>query len=471
MTRLWRHRLAYILVDVLATVSALASFNLLRYRLEEHDLTFGSLSHYLLHPNTLLSTLGGLLLALAVYHLSGYYNRPHAKSRLADLVTSLVSTTILAMLFFLLVVSDDITPTPRHYLRLYGLLHLCLFLWVYIGRSLVTNGLLHQRLRPEHKRRIYLASEGAIGDEVAQWLEGAGQMMIVDRAELCPDRQLPIDEREDWIARYAEQLLESVRKHHADEVVIATTHCSFLLVSQLLYRLYVLGIPIKLSPRSIPYAGIKLRVDSVVGEPLVDLTASNLSQSSTNIKWLLDRSLALVGLVVLSPLLGYIAWRISRESPGGILYQQERIGLRGRPFMIYKFRSMYAHAEANGPQLSQDNDPRVTPWGRTMRRYRLDELPQLWNVLRGDMSLVGPRPERPYYIRQLVAYAPHFFLLHNVRPGITSWAMVRYGYASTLEQMRERMAYDWLYYENMSLRLDLVILFYTIQTIAKGLGK
>ncbi|KGN82254.1 sugar transferase [Porphyromonas sp. COT-290 OH860] len=471
MTRLWRHRLAYIGIDSIASVVAFTTFNVLRYQLEEHYATFGSLLRYMAHPNTLLSLLGVVTLAMGVYWLSGYYNNPYAKSRLSDITTSLSSSTIIAVIVFLFVISDDVTPSTTHYLRLYGLLHLSWFLILYVGRVCVTRMLLRQFLSEEHKRRIVLISEGNIGDEVAQWLEHEGRMRIVARLPLCSDRELETNYTASYLKNYAQRLVREAQSKYADEVVIATTDCSFLLVSQLLYKLYILGIPIKLSPRSIPYVGLKLKVNTMLGEPLVDVTASNLSESAANIKWLVDRLSSALGLILLSPLFLYIAWRISRESEGGILYTQERIGLRGRPFIIYKFRSMYLDAEQTGPQLSSDQDPRVTPWGRVMRRYRLDELPQLWNVLIGDMSLVGPRPERSYYIRQLVDDAPQLFLLHNVRPGITSWAMVRYGYASTLEEMRERMAYDWLYYENMSLRLDIIVLFYTIQTIAKGLGK
>jgi lipopolysaccharide/colanic/teichoic acid biosynthesis glycosyltransferase len=165
----------------------------------------------------------------------------------------------------------------------------------------------------------------------------------------------------------------------------------------------------------------------------------------------------------------YIATKVTSQGP--VFYRQERVGRNLRPFYMYKFRSMYIDAEKFGPQLSSDNDPRITKWGRLIRRTRLDELPQFWNVFKGEMSVVGPRPERQHYIEQIVEKTPNYKKLLRVKPGITSIGQVYYGYAENVDQMRDRCRYDLLYLQNINLNSDINIIFKTVKVMVQAKGK
>ena len=188
------------------------------------------------------------------------------------------------------------------------------------------------------------------------------------------------------------------------------------------------------------------------------------------IKRTFDFTLALVSLVLFSPVMLVIAILIRREEPDGdVIYTQERVGYKGRPFKLYKFRSMYMDAEKdNAPQLYQEQDPRLTKIGAFIRAHPLDEFPQLWNVIKGDMSFVGPRPERQYFIDQISAVRPDYERLYALRPGLFSFATLYNGYTDTLEKMIRRLDLDIKYLENYSLWTDIKIIFLTSQSIIFG---
>ena len=214
-----------------------------------------------------------------------------------------------------------------------------------------------------------------------------------------------------------------------------------------------------------------VKMNSILGTPLIEIKHKLLPQWEFVVKRFLDYLFSLLAIILLSPFMILTAIAVKLSSSGSIIYKQERIGQYGKKFNIYKFRSMYEDAEKEGPKLSSKTDSRITPWGRVMRRIRLDETPQFFNVLFGHMSFVGPRPERDFFANQLIKKAPHYKHIYRVKPGITSWGMVKFGYAENVDEMLERLKYDILYIENMSLLIDLKIMIHTVLIILQGRGK
>lgn len=267
------------------------------------------------------------------------------------------------------------------------------------------------------------------------------------------------------------KIRQIITDYQVEDIIIAIETSEHNKIATILNELENTNIFIKIIPDMYDILSGSVKMSSILGTPLIEVKHELLPEWGRITKKIFDYLISIIAVILLSPIYLFTAIMVKMSSNGAIIYKQERIGLNGKPFKIYKFRSMYENAEKDGPQLSSKRDNRVTPWGKFMRRTRLDETPQFFNILKGDMSFVGPRPERQFYAEQLITKAPHYKHLYKVKPGITSWGMVKFGYAENLEEMLERLKYDILYIENMSFLIDLKIMIHTILIIFQGRGK
>ena len=456
----------YILSDFISASVAWLLFNILRYEVFAIDEGADSLLDYLQYPGVLGGQVVIPLFWLVLYYFSGYYNKPFGKSRLTELFSTFITVLIGTVFVFFALLLDDIPRSIDIYYKLFfGMFGLQFFI-TYIPRLLITQSGMRKIKNREWAMKVLIIGAGGKAVRIAHDLYRLGYDICGFVSE---DERTPVKADRNQVLGTVEDIPVLMEKENVDEIVLAVESKNNKALLGILYSLYRYKRPIKvLADRFNMLSKIQLR--TIRGIPLVDVTDNNFSPAEQNIKLFLDKVCSVVALLLLSPLFAYIAWRVKKDAPGRVFFRQERIGYLGQPFWMYKFRTMYVNAEENGPSLSSEDDLRVTPFGRIMRKYRLDELPQFWNVLKGDMSLVGPRPERKYFIDEIVKTAPYYYLLHNVRPGITSLGMVKYGYAASVDKMVERMEYDILYYENMSLTLDLTILIYTVKTVITGKG-
>lgn len=467
MTNKHRIILPYVISDFLSASIVWLLFNWFRFNEIAIFYGFGTLKDYL----SFLPVWGGQILIpffwLSIYYFSGYYNEPAGKSRLTEFFQTFGSVLLGVLVLFFIVILNDLPRSFSVFYVLFFFLFVFQFLFTYIPRLIITLYGISKIRNKEWALNVLIIGTGRKALKLSERLEALGYEVVGfvkenDTADICVSPEKVIGSLRSGL----DLIIESRQVH---ELVVASETADSDKLLKILYPLFRFRLPIKMLPESVIVL-TRVKVKTPIGVPLVDMTSSNFTAGEENIKHFIDKIVSALVLILFLPLFAYLAFRVKKDSSGPVIFRQERIGYMGKPFTIYKFRTMYIGAEKEQPLLSDEEDSRITPFGRFMRKYRLDELPQFWNVLKGDMSLVGPRPERRFFIDQIVEKAPYYLLMHNVRPGITSFGMVKYGYAKNVDEMIERLAYDVMYYENMSLLFDLKILLYTIRTVLTGKG-
>lgn len=410
---------------------------------------------------------------ITIYYITGQYTNIYRKSRLLELgrtiMTSLAGVTII---FFLLLLNDWI-PDYRKYYNLYFTLLGLHFGFTYLFRLILTTRTIHRI----HKRVIGFntlvigANEKAVRlyEDLRSQKRPAGNKII---GFLTVDEQdsYPLEAYVPNLGSYA-NLQKIINDNKVEEIIIAIESSEHQLLSKILTLLENRTHTVWGIPDLFDLLSNTAKTNTIFGSPLLKISNGLMPAWQENVKRLIDVLGSSVAIILFSPVFAVLALLIKLESKGSILYKQERIGKFGKPFMIYKLRSMVSNAETNTPLLSSSEDSRITRIGQFLRRTHLDEIPQFFNVIKGEMSLVGPRPERKYYIDQIAEIAPYVTHLQKLRPGITSWGQVKYGYASNVEQMVERLQYDMVYLKNISLYVDFKILIYTIMECFRGRGK
>jgi exopolysaccharide biosynthesis polyprenyl glycosylphosphotransferase len=410
-----------------------------------------------------------------LYAMSGLYANVFHKSRIAEVKQLFTASAIgVVILFFTLLLNDAVINYKSYYMTVSLLFGLQFFLSTFF-HLVITSG----TNKKVHNRKIgfntiLVGSNLKAFDlytEMEKQRKSSGNKFVgfvhVDKSN---GFSAELNKKLAHLGEF-EGIRQSIEEKKVEEVIVAIESSEHKYIENIINTLDDCDVSIKIIPDMYDIMTGSVRLSSIMDAPLIVVSRDILDPWQRFFKRFFDVFMSLFFLIILSPVYLIIAIVIKLTSKGPVIYSQERIGLHGRPFTIYKFRSMNTNAEKNGPALSSNNDSRITPFGKFLRRSRMDELPQFYNVLIGTMSIVGPRPERQFFIDQIVQRAHHYRHLTKVKPGITSWGQVKYGYAENIEQMIERMKYDLLYIENISLLLDLRIIIYTILIVFQGRGK
>jgi exopolysaccharide biosynthesis polyprenyl glycosylphosphotransferase len=409
---------------------------------------------------------------LAFYALAGEYKGILRKYRWKIVTKTILESVIgVCIIFFSLLLNDEVDNYDQYYTIFFYLLGLH-FTFTIIPRFLLTSVIVNKVHTGKigfktiviggYPRSVEIYKE-LINGKKSAGNKFIGYLNINGNDHLLKEHMAHLGSIDD--------IHEVMKEHEPDEVIIAIDTEDSSRIKPILAEIFGYPVVIKVIPDMLDILSGSLKVNSLFGTLLLEIKEGMMPVWQQVLKRGMDIIFSLLALIILLPVYLILAVLVKMSSKGSIFFLQERVGKHGKPFRIIKYRTMYVGSEKNGPQLSSSNDSRITKIGKFLRKTRLDEFPQFWNVLKGEMSLVGPRPERQYFIDQIMEHEKQYIHLNKVRPGITSWGQVKFGYAENIDQMLQRMKYDLLYVRNMSVALDIKIMLYTILIVVKGKGK
>jgi len=472
MNKKWQV-IKYLTLDLIAAALAWTIFYIFRKEVIEPQFFHGWNVPFELTSRFYLALFFIPLFWITLYYITGFYKNIFRRSRLLELWQTFTTSVSGVIIIFFLFILDDWIGSYKNYYQLVLVLFTAHFVLTYFFRLIVTTRTIHKI----HHRKIGFNTLiiGSNSKAVKLYQEMTGQQRPAGNKFVG---YIPIDQNsDDTIDKFLPKLgniddiLTVLDEEGIEEVILALESNEHKKASEILTVIENRQITIWGIPDLYDFLSGTVKVTTIYGSPLIKISNGLMPAWQENMKRLLDVLFSIIAMVIFFPVFIVLAIIIKSTSHGPVIYKQERVGRYGKPFHIFKLRSMVNGAENGIPALSSETDARVTPIGRFLRKTHLDEIPQFYNVLIGEMSLVGPRPERQYYIDQIVKFAPHYTHLHKLKPGITSWGQVKYGYASNVEEMLERLPFDMMYLKNISLYIDFKILIYTIMVSIKGNGK
>ncbi len=464
--------LQYILFDIVAAMITWGLFFWFRKNYIE-SAKFGYIIPVEFQQKFFLSALLYALYWLVLYALAGHYRRIYRRSRLWELSKTINIVAIgVVVLFFALLLDDEVNSYRDYYkslLVLFGLHFSITSLFRFIQTSITKAAILRRDIRfptliiGNGNKALSLYHElMTTGKSQGNWVNG-----YVTANEEAQDMIGAVTKN---FGNY-QALTQLIAQEKIEDVIIALENQDHDHMDPIFTILENENVKVKITPDMYDIVTGSVKMNNVWGSALIEVNTEIMPEWQRVLKRTIDIVFAALVLIIGLPFFIITAIAVWATSKGPVFYKQERIGLHSKPFFIHKFRTMKVDAETDKPRLSSKEDDRRTRLGIFLRKVRLDELPQFYNVLIGEMSVVGYRPERQYFIDQITQLAPHYKHLYKIKPGITSWGMVKYGYAENVEQMVERLKYDILYIENMSISMDLKIMFYTVLIMIQGRGK